>query len=252
MPSANHYEKVKRHERATFERFAGSAGLDIVPGTLQQPPDPAPDIVVELAGAGLVAFELGRLDTALEAHQLALMDSAAAVFEAEIGNLAPSEQDRVAAFLADGRIVVWPRAGYPNRELHCAAAWVIRQLLVLPWGFEGPIKISRGDARDVVESVTVLRLEAAQLPDESRFSVMTGDYARRADVGVLERKLRTRYKSPAPVELLAYIDRGEFSFAGELEAAIGSVVRLAPSSVFRAVWLFEGLLRKATLAFRRD
>jgi hypothetical protein len=88
MPAANHYEQVKRHERATFERFAASAGLAILPGTLQQPLDPAPDILVELAGAGLVAFELGRLNTPLEAHQLALMDSAAAVFEAEISNLA--------------------------------------------------------------------------------------------------------------------------------------------------------------------
>lgn len=252
MPAADHHEKMKRHERATFERFAASAGLTIVPGTLQQPPDPAPDILVELAGAGLVAFELGRLNTPLEAHQLALMDSAAAVFEAEIAKLAPSEQDRVSAFMEDGRIVVWPRAGYPNRELQRAAEWVIEQLLVLPWGFEGPLKISQGDARDVIESVTVLRLETAELPDVSRFSVMTADYARPANLRVLERKLRSRYESHAPVELLAYIDRGEFSFAGELDVAIGSVVRLAPSSVFRAVWLFEGLLRKATLAFRRD
>jgi hypothetical protein len=251
MPPTDHYEKAKRHERATFERFAASARLTIVAGTLQQPADPAPDILAELTSAGLVAFELGRLNPPLDAHQLALMDSVTSILETELRNLAPTDQDRVAAFLEDGRIVVWPRPGFPNRDLRRAAAWVITQLLTLPWEFEGPLKVSHSDARDVLESVNVLRLEAAKLPDQSHFSVITAGYSARGDLSVLERKLQTQYVSAAPIELLAYFDRGEFAFSGEIDEAVAVIDRLAPASVFSAVWLFEGLLHKATLAYRR-
>jgi hypothetical protein len=250
MPSNTHVENLKRLERAAFKQFAACAKLRVVPGSLQQPRDPEPDILVEIVDSGPVAFELGRLNAPLESHRIALMDSGGQRFEEEVGRRSVGEQDQIAAFLADAQVILSPRAGYPDRELRLAARWVVDQLLSLPEGFEGPLEVSNAEGRAVLAAVEVIR---AELPDVSRFSVMTADYARRADLGVLERKLKTRYvSSSAPIELLAYVDRSEFSFRGEIESATAIIEKLAPASVFRAVWLFEGLLSRATLAFRRD
>jgi hypothetical protein len=45
-------------ERARFLAFAAVAGLPVVTGTTQSRPPPEPDILCEIQGRGLVAFEL--------------------------------------------------------------------------------------------------------------------------------------------------------------------------------------------------
>jgi hypothetical protein len=59
----------------------------------------------------------------------------------------------------------------------------------------------------------------------------------------LEQKLGKRYESDVPVELLAYA--AEISRASDDESIPEILNRLMPDSVYRRVWIFEQLLRRA-------
>jgi hypothetical protein len=52
----------KKHEIGVFRRFAQVSGLPILPESIEQPPEPEPDILCEIIGEGRVAFELTRID----------------------------------------------------------------------------------------------------------------------------------------------------------------------------------------------
>jgi len=52
----------KKHEIGVFRRFAKVSGLPIIPESIEQPPEPEPDILCEIIGEGRVAFELTRID----------------------------------------------------------------------------------------------------------------------------------------------------------------------------------------------
>jgi hypothetical protein len=55
-------DKKKRHELSVFRRFAKVSALPIIPESIEQPPEPEPDILCEISGEGRVAFELTRID----------------------------------------------------------------------------------------------------------------------------------------------------------------------------------------------
>jgi len=172
------------------------------------------------------------------------------VFERAVAALTMMEQQQIAMLLTEARVVIAPRAGFPQRELRKAAGEVAKSLLRLPWDFGGRVPLS-SDGCKALAYADVYRYEAGDMPEVPRFCIMTGDYSRRADLSRLEQKLLTKYESQAPIDLLAYMDRSEFAFEGEIEAAREIVERLAPASVFRAVWLYEGLRNRTYLAYSR-
>jgi hypothetical protein len=64
----------------------------------------------------------------------------------------------------------------------------------------------------------------------------------------LEEKLGKTYQSDAPIELLAYA--AEISRMSD-DARIPEILdQMMPDSVYRRVWIFEQLLRKATCHVR--
>jgi hypothetical protein len=73
VPAARAPEAKRAHERWTFEAFCAAANLPLVPGSIEQPEPPAPDLVAEFAGAGRIAFELVRLNDPDQLIRLRLM-----------------------------------------------------------------------------------------------------------------------------------------------------------------------------------
>jgi len=60
-PSDSREAEKAKHEREVFDQFWRVAGLRVVPDSVQNRKPPEPDILCEIEGEGLVAFELVRL-----------------------------------------------------------------------------------------------------------------------------------------------------------------------------------------------
>lgn len=58
---ANRNAVKEERERAIFSEFAEAVGLQVIAGTLQSRQSPEPDVLCEIRGSGLVAFELVEL-----------------------------------------------------------------------------------------------------------------------------------------------------------------------------------------------
>jgi hypothetical protein len=79
------------------------------------------------------------------------------------------------------------------------------------------------------------------------FNTQSANYAYPIQIARVIDKLKKPYNCAEPLDLVAYADRGEFSFAHDLPE-LGEAVRLhLPGSPFRRVWAFEELQRRVTL-----
>jgi hypothetical protein len=79
------------------------------------------------------------------------------------------------------------------------------------------------------------------------FNTQSASYAYPAQIARVIDKLQKPYSCAEQLELLAYADRGELSFANDLPALSEAVELHLPGSAFRRVWVFEEMLRRATL-----
>jgi hypothetical protein len=79
------------------------------------------------------------------------------------------------------------------------------------------------------------------------FNTQSASYAYPVQIARVIDKLQKPYNCAEPLELLAYADRGEFSFANDLPGLSDAVRLHLPGSAFRRVWAFEEMQRRATL-----
>ncbi len=235
-------EARKAREREVFERFATSAGLTTLPGTLLQPDPPQPDLSVEIRGVGRVAFELVRINDPVELTSLTLMTQTRRLLADEFARIAPAERHRaLSASLADADIKV-SFVGTPTlAERRKVLPFVWDMLEQLPAGFYGAVDLYDKNPPSIISLIHVARCRTAGAPV---FGSMSVGYATPAAIDSLEVKLANTYASAAPLELLAYKELGEFSHLGEAEMVARSIQQALPSSQFRRVWVFEERLRR--------
>jgi hypothetical protein len=241
----SHADRRKLFERAAFERFCDASELQILDGTFEQPPDPAPDIRATIVGQGPIAFELVCLDDDASQERLNLMGDAQALTLQYHQALHP---DRRAAFdtaFGDAYMMIAFLSTSGKRGVRKALPALFETLMRLPKGAKGQVLNHYSVRAEGVERVNIARDSSIQGPE---FTTSTGGFVGSLNLAKLEEKLGKTYQSDAPIELLAYA--AEISRMSD-DARIPEILdQMMPDSVYRRVWIFEQLLRKATCHVR--
>jgi hypothetical protein len=261
-------EEKKDRERRTFVKFCEVARLNIVEGSFAQPDPPAPDIEVEIAELGHVAFELVDLNNKIERQAAALLSASASGLSEYHANLPAPELTAFNGLYVNASISVFFRRELGNSDRKRTYRRLFKALIELPQGFTGsvlefpycldPSRIReiftehrlRVDSLPEIEDIHIARGVNIQGP---RFASPSAGKSLQLDLGKLEEKLRkTPYCTDRPQELLATVHGpGEISYAADAANIPIIIGKLLPHSCFRRVWIFEQIMAKATL-YKRD
>jgi hypothetical protein len=246
--SASEVEKHRR-ERAVFEQFAASAGLIVVPGSLQQLRPPAPDIIVELSTLGRVAFELVRINNPEQLAVNSLRQQSRILLNAEFAKLDPQRRGRLSSLYVDGIITFFFRGTCSLAERRTALPFVWDELKILPPGYKGKLDLYGKSPPAALELVYISR---AKTFGHLEFQCFSCGFVPLPCLDEIAGKLAKSYDCAEPLELIAYLEFGELAHArseGDLKELVTCIL---PSSRFRRVWVFEQLLRRNVLVFARE
>lgn len=248
--AAKRYREGKAaHELRIFLEFCEAAGL--APSSITQP-DP-PDIAAELEGHGRVAFELVRVNHADELLSDKMLRESTFFLADQFAQLPASQRARLSAMYADANVLLQftPAANAGQRKQALPFVWT--SLESRGAGAEGCLFKSSAWLTTCVPSyldmVYVSRLRG--LTGGPQFNTQSASYVYPIQIARVIEKLHKPYSSTEPLDLLAYADNGEFSFARDLPELTGAVRLHLPGSAFRRVWAFEELQRRASLVDER-
>lgn len=223
-------------ELATFQALAPLIGLQVVPGSIRQP-DP-PDIVCEVQGAGVMAFELVALDADETRMRLDNMGAIDDAWDAALSSFSPEHQVAIRAVTRHVyfNLMFSNEAGSRDRTAACRTLQeflmahpqhtgvVSNDALGNPRGFEGAI------------------IHRERVTNGPKFSHFSGASWQPPQAEKLRAKLQPgRYDGVGlPLELFAYSVHDELELAvGSLEALQQLVVTQLPASSFRRAHLFN-------------
>ncbi len=239
-------ETKDAHERRVFVEFCRAAGLPVIPESIQQPqPDP-PDIIADIEGQGRVTFELVRLNHDDELHSRKLLTESSYFLSEQFAKVADPQRTRLAAMYADAHVLVQFTATADAGRRKRALPFLWAFLESRPAGAKGelyrvyPWQVTCAPAE--LQMVYVSRWPEKHAGPE--FNCQSASYAYPIQIERVVEKLRTPYGRKGSLELLAYVDFGEISFARDLPALEAAVREHLPGSAFRRVWAFEEMLNR--------
>jgi hypothetical protein len=235
-----------KHERSIFVRFCAAAGFQIVRGTLRQPDPPAPDVIVELNGAGRIAFELVRLDDSEELMGYNLLQQAIPLIDEEFDALPIETRSVLVKCFANAEITIEFRHTATVVERRRALPLLWNALLKLADRANGQLAL-HGQAEKKV--ITFLFVARAELKARPRFISSALGYPLPIRVERVTAKLKRKYDCCEPLELLAYQEIGQLSYRRDEESLRVAIDRHIQLSQFRRVWIYEERLRRVTLVF---
>jgi hypothetical protein len=238
-------EDKSAHERRVFVEFCAARG--ITPGHITQP-DP-PDVVAEFNGDDSTAFELVRLNHSDEILSMNLLVESSSFLAEQFAQLPTAQHARLSAMYADAHVLLQfsPAANPGQRKQALPFVWALLESRAA--GAKGYLFKSATWLTTAVPShldmVYVSRL--SRQTGGPIFNTQSANYVYPVQIARVIDKLKKPYNCAEPLELLAYADRGEFSFARDLPELSGAVRLHLPGSAFRRVWAFEEMQRRATL-----
>jgi hypothetical protein len=237
--------RQKAHESAVFGRFCSLNPFEIVPGTVTQPPPPAPDIRVDIVGDGLVGFELVNIDDIGYLRGLNLMPESAKVLADFHEGLSELERSEFDAKYKDAMLHVHFVDSAGLRGVRRTLAPLFAALTSLSPAIEGPV-LNDGAVRGL-QHVYISRGESLSGPE---FGTPSSGMIEGLNLDALEAKLGNTYENAGrPVELLAYAM--EISRQADDDAINALLDAQMPASSYRKVWIYEHMLGKA-VAHSRD
>jgi hypothetical protein len=232
-------DRKRGAERAVFERFAATAEIRLVPGSVAQPDPPAPDISADIEGAGRIAFELVRLDADDEFLSRRMFLEARELLESEFQKLPERQRAAIGAKFSSSGIAV---------EFHRFADTAARRRALaedLPASHDGEVDMC-GRAIQDVESLWVI-------PEPERTSLYFRSFIVGSPMPVhadrLSEKLQRRYVCTEPLELLAYNEVEQLAHLADEQRIRDAVESQIAGSQFRRVWVFDGFLNRIAHRF---
>jgi hypothetical protein len=233
--------RQKAHELGVFQRFCAIKPFEVVEGSIQQPPPPAPDIGVEIVHGGVVGFELVCIDEISYLRGLNLMPESARLI-AEFHQFLPAAER--AAFderYRDAMVHVHFVDTAGQRGVRRTLQPLFDALKSLPVGLTGPALEDQRTRVEGVQHVYISRHETFDGPD---FTTPSSGMLTGLNIGALEGKLDMTYEfGGRPVELLAYAM--EVSRQADDDAIKALLDERLPGSIYRRAWVFEHMLGKA-------
>jgi hypothetical protein len=144
------------NELAIFSGFVSASGLPVADGSVVKRPPPEPDILCEVAGDGLVAFELLELlDQDRVARTRGIQDEVEGGFRDGFWAMPEAERDRMVKKLGNATVRVLMNPKVSSSRRRAAVGPVLRVLLDVNERFEGeyPLPGKLGD----LAKVTIVR-----------------------------------------------------------------------------------------------
>jgi hypothetical protein len=245
--AVNKYREDKAaHERRVFVEYCDARG--IAPLNIAQP-DP-PDIVADIGEATAVAFELVRVNHTDEIVSLNMLVESSSFLALQFALLPAAQCARLSAMYDDAHVLLQfsPAANPGQRKQALPFVWALLESRAP--GAKGYLfnKSSTWLATCMppyLDMVYVSR--TTRRTGGPEFNTQSASYAYPAQIARVIDKLQKPYSCAEPLELLAYADRGELSFASDIPALAEAVKLHLPGSAFRRVWTFEEMLGRATL-----
>ena len=239
-------EKKAADEKAAFLAFAKLIGLPVVDGSVQSRRPPEPDILCSLQDGGLLAFELGRLDSEFLREDLGKY----AASSDALTRIVPSADRRRDALEAKfGRVVLcidfMHDSSVRAREasLCSVVQWLvddahaskISRIVQIPAAFRPPIYGIR-----VLDSV-------------ERFDLVIGKIITCVTSHALlslEKKLDMKYGTCAPIELLMHTEAQDWDVLelvrDQIEDLVLSKIDRSP---YQRVWVADMSAAAASVKF---
>lgn len=256
----------KQEEKHDFLRFIDDGELPIAEVTINQPGPPAPDIEARVDGVGMIAFELGDMNSRDRRKGISLMEQSGYRMRAHVEQL---PEPRRSAFLEKYKgthITVSvshtprPDEKKPTQSIEQAIPKLVEHLESLPDDYWGSAfaynhdlspsaleKYERG--RALLESIDMLvDLYVARAPSNKspRFQSFGGGSVLPLDTSVLTKKLAKKYTSDLPIDLVLTVKMGESAYPGEMEAIQQAARDGLEASPYTRIWLHERLSGKVT------
>jgi len=241
-------KKKARSELIIFRLFSDAAGLPV--RSVRSRPTPEPDIRCTVRGDGPVAFELGEIIYPKFAQTTFERQPLRRRFTEDYAKMPAAIRARIELSLGGPPVVFvsFPPKTSPGTWRHVIP--LILSILAERAGhvFHGQ-EIPVWKIPTLKDLVLEMRIHRGTGPSASLHVVEMTEVHDQA-LAVLEKKFGRRYKSSAPIELVAYyLTQPPSDRAGVLESVGAFVSNHLPRSPFRRVWLFNHFKRSIPFVF---
>ena len=220
-------------ERRMFDLFLEYANLPVIPSSIESRRPPEPDILCRLENGEVIAFELAELSDQDAQRGWNTMMQFRSSLHRIFNDLPPEVRSALGALYRMCRIDVTFDPDVSLRRYAMAISMLYSWLAAQP-RFIGNLDAS-ALPRDVASAIPNVRISepAPHLSIEPTFSMRV----REPDLSVFEKKLRSKYETGHPVELLLHStgilsDRWIDHYSGFMRESIAG-------SPFRKVWVFS-------------
>lgn len=223
-------------QREIFEAFARAAPFTVVPGTIESPLPPEPDIVCEIEGRGRVGFELTELiDEQYRIRVDRMVNTKNHLNDYWNTRLESQQREIFEHKYRDALICITYIESSSKRLRKRSTESIIQALLSLPDGIDGEIPLSKHVLRDTIVRVYIDRAGIIGPCFDVDAYGRLGDPTHEA----ITKKFEKTYICDYPLELLAHINTNLLP-PEEIwkEAAKDATARLKESQ-FEKVWVFN-------------
>lgn len=221
-----------------FKALAPLIGWEIVPGSVQQPAPPQPDILCEVVGRGVVAVELVSLDAEDTRVRMANMFNTRDAWGFALSRWPGELQQRLRADLLNAYISLNFLEDLGTRD-RARVLHVIQEVLLATPGFSGEITAESIGTPRGFHGARVGRFD--HIKDGPKFSAPSVGFWKAPQVHKIAEKLSDKTYTPAaPMELFAYSPHDEPDGAvGSLEEIQAVIAEHLPGSQFQCVHVFH-------------
>lgn len=258
----------KAEERHDFLRFVDAAKLKIDEASIKQPPPRAPDIEVHVDGIGMMAFELGDLNSPTRRKGMSWMEQARTLLRTHYEGL-PDSRRQAFGEKYRGAHISLSVSQTPRRPDEPAPTYSIEQALPLLFAHleslpddhygdafsfdhdptpEGLDRFNEASAlRDSVDMLGGLYVGRSTADRDPTFTAFGGGTVLPLNMGVLTKKLKATYSTALPIDLVLTVRWGESAHLGELETFRGSAAAGLAASPYTRIWLHEQMMGRVHL-----
>jgi hypothetical protein len=229
-------DKHDKNELAVFGLFAPVCGLPIDFDSIEKRQPKEPDILCNVSGEGPVAFEMVRM---VDQNRIAKPEADAKKLVEQLEHTHRNLPDETRAEFdrrfGNSSVEVRLRPSISLRRREKIAAGIIDCMMKLDPGFEGTLPVTERNLE--VASVKVRRRRGTS---RTLFIIPIGSFYSPVPLGGIKEKFNKKYKTSAPMELLAYYDEQQSApLEEQLRELSGYIKRSLSNSRFRRAWVFN-------------
>lgn len=258
----------KAEELHDFFRFVDAAGLKIDEASIKQPQPRAPDIEVHVHGFGVMAFELGDLNSQARRKSMSLIEQSRSLLRTHYEGLPEARRQAIREKYRGAHISLSvsqtprrPDEKAPTHSIEQALPKLFEHLERLPDDHQGDIfhfdhdlttegleRFNRAIAlRNSVDMLGGIYVHRSTADREPSFTAFGGGSVLPLNINVLTKKLKATYTSALAIDLLLTVRRGESAHLGELETFQGMAVAGLSTSPYKRIWLHEQMMGRVHL-----